>query len=147
MKLSWRHGLIAGIALTLLSGFITLRSIGRDSLTYIERECRDDLLQNSRMTGVTEFSIEKNYNWWERSYTLSGLLLGAKSEPYLVPRVEFIVRFKRQDQLAHRAWVQCQFRAVPDSGNPPRLLLDHARVEWELVLDPDRGRWDPWSPK
>ncbi len=117
--------------------------INRDGLEGIEYECRDALLSSDAMIGTTDLRIERHYDWWENTYTMSWVLLGAISKPYEDPRVEFLIRFKRQDGFPHSAWTQCQFAIIPDSGQPPKVRFECVQLLWENVIDPRPKRLDP----
>lgn len=99
------------------------------------------------MAGITEFKIIHHYNWWEKTYSTSAFTGGALSEPYKDPRVEMLFQFKRDDERLHQARVECRFSIVPNSGKPPDVVLDRARLWGEDVFNPQTRRWDLWCPE
>jgi hypothetical protein len=144
MRLTRRQWIILGAVLTPASAIGIIAALNWDGLTAMEYECRDALLGSEAMIAVTDFRIERHLNWWEKTYTLSWVLLGAESKPYQNPLVEFLVNFKRQDGLPHKASVRCQFAIVPNSGEPPQVRFDSVRIQWEMFADPEHHRWEPW---
>ena len=121
--------------------------INRDGLEGIEFDCKDALLKSDAMVGVTDLRIDRHFNWWEKTYYMSWVLLGAKSDPYERPEVTFSIRFKRQDDLLHSASVTCKFAIVPDSGHPPSVRFEDIDVSWEQFFDPEQNTWARWPPK
>jgi hypothetical protein len=148
-KIQWIRGGMAllGAAFMPILCFVAMFVINRDGLGGIEFDCKDALLRSDAMVGVTDLRIERHYNWWEKTYYMSGVLLGAESDPYERPEVEFHIQFKRQDDLLHTASVTCRFAVVPNSGNPPSVRFEAIDITWENFFDPKRNRWEPWPPK
>jgi hypothetical protein len=138
---------IALIAYLLLSSVGVWANIEWPSLDGVEHECRDRLLRSIDMANIREFRINRNYNWWEKTYSGSGAVGGPLYRPYQDPRVEMIVEFKRDDDLPHKAWIECIFMKVPDSGDPPRVAFESVEIEWEHFLDPQARSWVSWKPK
>ncbi|HUL09234.1 MAG TPA: hypothetical protein VLV76_23085 [Candidatus Acidoferrum sp.] len=121
--------MILGVMLASASAVGIHAFINRDGLEGIEYECRDALLRNDAMIGTTGLRIEKHYNWWEKTYTMSWVLLGAISKPYENPLVEFAIRFKGQGGLPHKAWASCHFAIIPDSGQPPKVRFESIHID------------------
>jgi hypothetical protein len=125
---------LALLALPLAIGIYWLAV--RDDLDGIEHVCLDELLKSKEMAGTTESKIVHHYNWWEKTYSTSGFAGGAISRPYEDPRVEMLFQFK--------ARLECRFSVLPNSGTPPRVELDRARLWGEDVFNTETRSWTIW---
>ena len=142
---SWQHRWVIPFAVLLLSSVGVYANIDRDGLDPIELECRDKLLTSPEMAGIRDFTIREHYNWWEKTYSDTGLAVGAPSEPYQDPRIEMVVEFARDDGLPHRASAQCLFAKIPNSGEPSLVRFDRIEIGWENHLNPQTSEWEPWT--
>jgi hypothetical protein len=116
--------------------------IRANSLDSLERDCRDHILAQPQMAGVSHLSADQHHDIWNYTTYFGGWVAPQVSQPYTTPKVIMTVDFYRDDSRLHNSWVECLYKPMPDSGSPPRLAFDQVKVSWENVLVDDR--WQPW---
>jgi hypothetical protein len=131
-------GAAAAIA---LAAFFVVRA---DALDSLERDCRDHILADPRMAGVSHLSAEQHHDIWNYTTTYGGWVAPQISQPHTVPKVIMVVKFYRDDNRIHDSWIECLYKTKPDSGNPPRLLFDQVKYSFENMLEDNH--WVPWHP-
>lgn len=144
-KWQWRLVALAILVFIVGGSIFVVRWNNRDRLEGVEIECWDQLLTSPAMADAGDFIVVKHYNWWERTYSGSMFAGGELYKPYQDPRVEMLIEFKRQDGMRHRAWIECRFLKVPNSGNPPQIQFEQVRLDWENHLV-NGTSWEPWYP-
>jgi hypothetical protein len=124
-----------------LATVVLVVTLSADRLTGLERTCRSELSKAEIMHGATALRIEQHHDFWNKTVSGGSFVMPWVSEPYTDPKTVLVVQFVRNERL-HKAWVECQFARVPDSGTPPAVTFQKLQVAWVNVLD-ERKRWVP----
>lgn len=132
-------GLGTGYQILVSSGvcgipFLVWMVVSIDELDPLERKCRDELLKTTRMEGVTDLRIEKHYDFWTKTFSGGGWAMPWISKPYETPKVELIVRFTR-DRRPHKAWIDCGFSKVPNTGEPPQVEFHDVKFMYDTISE------------
>lgn len=115
------------------------------SLDDLERDCRDHILAQPQMAGVSHLSAEKHIDFWNYGASGGGFVDPWSVPPHTEPKVMMDTRFYRDDGRPHYSWMQCFYKPRPNSGNPPQLVFDKVDLGWEFVLD-EAGHHVAWHP-
>jgi hypothetical protein len=131
-----------------LTPFIVLLVSSLDTLDDLEKACRSELLKTQRMADTSSFLVLQHYDFWTKTVSGGGMAIPWISHPYKTAKVSLVVQFKR-DHQPHQAWIDCIFSKLPDTGDPPQVILQKVEFSWENVLKPisdSSYTWVPWHP-
>jgi hypothetical protein len=129
--------------------FLVWMLVNFDRLDSLERTCKSELLKTRRMAGATEVSVEEHYDFWTKTISGGGMAAPWISRPYETPKVWLTVEFTREGE-GHRAFIECVFSKIPNTGDPPEVTFQGVQIGSEDVrrnLSDGGYTWDLWLGK
>jgi hypothetical protein len=140
-----RAVILSGAAAAVIA-FAAFWVIRANSLDSLERDCRDHILAQPQMAGVSHLSADQHYDFWNYGASGGGFVAPWSVSPHTDPKVVMMTHFYRDDgQLHYASWTECLYKLKPDSGNPPQLAFDKVKFGWEYVVD-EAGHHVGWHP-